>query len=522
MTSRSIRLDRRKSLHRMGGYGLSAMVSPFLPACGSVDERDSVAEGDGSTAVISAGGVARSEAKGYGPYTGNCSPSNENIRNPERGLIGWGDDPMAAGSHWWMEHTLLPQRIAEGCTLVRAHVLLSNYVDVDSISSTDLSALSAGMDVYRQMGLKVVLRFMYSSPGVNAPYTNQPEAPLTRVRKHIEQLGPTVTANKDIICAIDAGFIGPWGEWHSSTNGLDAPYPRTRIKEDLLLHFPADRKILFRNPRHIHAWYGETITGATGGPPETRRIGMHNDSILTLGWNNGGTWLTSDFDAPDGQDLRQYIARLVERNPYAGELAAGGTYVTNVDQVVHDFYRNRPSWLSNYGGHDELKSKLDSWAPWAYDEMIRRLGYRIYITTHTQDSWTFRGDTFVLSLGIRNDGYARITNGRSVYLRCVPRFSGAPVRDLLIPDLNPWDWYPTYIGPDIDTGSRTVIIPADMAPGEYDLGIRIPDPSPSLQNDARYCLRFANSDVPASASNDFQGWNNDTGTFMLASRLSVV
>jgi hypothetical protein len=78
------------------------------------------------------------------------------------------------------------------------------------------------------MGLKLVVRFAYNYEAGGA------DAPLDVVLAHIDQLGPVLREHRDVILVIESGFVGAWGEWHSSTNGLD-----TRAAKERILRRPA-------------------------------------------------------------------------------------------------------------------------------------------------------------------------------------------------------------------------------------------------------------------------------------------
>ena len=367
-------------------------------------------------------------------------------------------------------------------------------------------------------------------PDSGGDYSNPPHPPLTSILGHIEQFGPTLHTNKDVIAAVEAGFLGPWGEWHSAPLA-DTPSSRLAVKNKLLASFPGI--ILFRYPRHIREWYGESITGATGGPAEARRIGMHNDSILSLRMDNGNTWRTNDFDASsptaDSDDDRLYIRRLVWFNSYGGEVAPDDTYPDTylaglsdpVDHANKDFFFNHVQYLNVEGGHDEVKAILDARDPTFYPAWARRIGYRYRFTSVVHDSWTVNGGSFTITLTLRNEGVARIMYPRPFHVRLIPRFSGAPIKEYLVPGIQPWDWVPTYDNlPDHSTGPHLIWL-GEIAYGEYDVGIRMPDSNALIAGDSRYCVRPANENVAATGSSSFQGWDATTGTFMLGTRVRI-
>src|ERR1019366_6607100 len=115
------------------------------------------------------------------------------------------------------------------------------------------------------------------------------DAPLDRVVAHLDQLGPVLRENADVLAFLEAGFIGTWGEWHDSTNGLMG---HTReIVSKILEARPPDRMLALRYPRLKTDLYGPkplTPEEAFTAIPKAR-IGGHNDCFLasTTDW---GTW----------------------------------------------------------------------------------------------------------------------------------------------------------------------------------------------------------------------------------------
>jgi Domain of unknown function (DUF4874) len=63
----------------------------------------------------------------------------------------------------------------------------------------------------RNQGVKIIPRVIYNHSAGGA------DAPLEIVLQHIEQLKPIYHKHSDIITVLDPGFIGNWGEWHSSS-----------------------------------------------------------------------------------------------------------------------------------------------------------------------------------------------------------------------------------------------------------------------------------------------------------------
>ena len=71
---------------------------------------------------------------------------------------------------------------------------------------------------------------------------------------HVAQLAPILTANQDAILALQAGFIGTWGEWHGSTNFNYDANGRREVLGALLDAVPY-RNVQIRTPQHKKTLY---------------------------------------------------------------------------------------------------------------------------------------------------------------------------------------------------------------------------------------------------------------------------
>jgi hypothetical protein len=143
------------------------------------------------------------------------------------------------------------------------------------------------------------------------------------VLRHIEQLVPLWEANKDVINVLDPGFIGAWGEWHSSTNGLDSEENMNTIIDALLNTLPSDRMMLVRQPLFKRRYLSEPgDTSATITPEQAfdgtpiARIGHLNDCFLSSD-DDVGTYTIWDI-----QDELDYLEAESRYLPWGGETCA--------------------------------------------------------------------------------------------------------------------------------------------------------------------------------------------------------
>jgi hypothetical protein len=95
----------------------------------------------------------------------------------------------------------------------------------------------------RQNGVKALFRFAYdrSMPGTH-------EYSARTILGHIDQLKDVVIGNSDVLYCLQAGFIGSWGEWHSSIANIhaNASAVSTIVEAELFTLLPPDRKMQVR------------------------------------------------------------------------------------------------------------------------------------------------------------------------------------------------------------------------------------------------------------------------------------
>ncbi|MGC9342575.1 MAG: DUF4874 domain-containing protein, partial [Bacteroidales bacterium] len=170
-----------------------------VPACGE-DEKD-----DLSTDV-----------------TVNYLPSALVITNPERGFY---HQVTAFSEDEGVSLAYLKNLKNQNISLVLSLYYLEKFKN-SPLSQKQLNLIESDFGKLREAGVKCVLRFAYTNTmeGENAT-----DAPIEIVETHIDQLKPILQENGDVVAFVQAGFIGAWGEWHSSSNNLTTTENKTRI-----------------------------------------------------------------------------------------------------------------------------------------------------------------------------------------------------------------------------------------------------------------------------------------------------
>lgn len=414
-------------------------------------------------------------------------PSTQDFPNPERGFYRASPDTLDRLDRAWLDRIY-----AEGTRLAYARIDLSAYRGAP-LPAAYLDALARGFATARASGVKLIVRATYNYPRGETGYQDAQDAPLAVVLGHIGQFKPVFAANEDAIAFVQAGFIGAWGEWHTSSNGLTTPENRARIRDALLDAVPAGRFVQFRYPPDLIAW-------SPSPPPEGLRTGFHNDCFLASQTDVG----TFPEEAGPRARMRAQIAAITTVAPFGGETCnpaddPGARPRTSCADVS----REGAAFHLSYLNADYYRRLFhDRWErEGCIAEVRRRMGYRLAFEKAVIGP-AARGALWSGSVTIRNEGWARVSNARDLHIVLLAP-GGQSWRLPLAVDAR--TWLP---------GSTTRIpfsqpLPADLPDGSYELALALPDSSPALREDGRYAIRPANNDDRALG----QRWDPALGVF---------
>ncbi|QBE65831.1 DUF4832 domain-containing protein [Pseudoduganella lutea] len=427
----------------------------------------------------------------------------EEIANPERGMYVWAADNLVA----WTQQQADAQFRA-GYRIVYAPVRLDAYAG-GPLPEILLAGLSEGFATARRAGLKLIPRFLYNYPAGETGYQAAQDAPLDRVVGHIGQLKPVLAANADVIAYLQAGFVGAWGEWHTSSNNLTLPAARTRIRDALLDALPPDRFLQVRYPPYLMAWAPQAPRWRDGSAAS--RIGVHNDCFMASRTDVG----TYSDDAATRQRERDYVAALSAAAPFGAETCnpadeASPTPRTHCDDILREGRRFGLTYLNDTYYRFLFHTRWEAQGCMA--EVKRSMGYRFELMTLRHSATVAAGRSGELALTVRNSGWARAFNPRGVLLLLKHRDTGAVVR-IALASIDPRDWLPGVVS----NATARFTVPGGTPAGAYEVLLALPDGAPALAGDVRYSVRPANAEDPARS----QAWEEKLGAFHAGTTLRI-
>lgn len=440
------------------------------------------------------------------------TPDTSDLANPERGFMKnssiYLDQPFSAGK---------VGRLVSTDTVAWIYFRLDNYRDArDGYGQTisgyqgkplepvgsgkGLDVVKSTFDTARNMGMKLVIRFIYNPGPASStdPLQMNPDVPIDVALSHIEQLKPLLQANSDVIVAVQGGFVGHWGEWHSSKYMSDNT-SRKRIIDALLTAVPKERMIMIRYPRYKQLFYGGPTTDATAyNGSDTSRVGYHDDAFLKdelddgmFKSNTGGVKVTTfcdNYPTGEAQCWRDFVYKDAKFLPMGGEAGTHATSVSVIQGCANTLVQmNNMHWSVINNGYNKIV--LDAWVnQGCMPEIRQRLGYRFVMKKLTVSKQTNPGGVLGFHLELENKGFAAPFNSRPVFAVLKNNATGL-IKEIPIPT-DPRRWFSgTHI---IDAN---LIVPSDTPAGTYSLYLWLPDTNSSLRLRSQYSIRMANQNT---------------------------
>jgi hypothetical protein len=417
--------------------------------------------------------------------------SREIFPNPERGFY-W---PVTTG-----RLRNLSDLRQQGISLLFVESDLRDFKERD-LSPEKLTEIRAAFTAARHEGLKVIFRAAYGFTGRD--YRADPKD-MDRILGHIRQMSAVLTENADVLCGVQAGMLGPWGEWHGSNWGdppsLDA---RRKVMFAWLDALPAAITVHIRRPMFIRDICadepgGSTLTEESAySGSRLSRTGFHDDSFLALP-SDSGTFVEPGWDR--ARELK-WCSQHGRYTPSGGETVPTSA-PTPFSRVVSEMEEFHTSYL-NIAYH---KGTLESWRQAEYQgengfqQVARRLGYRFVAQRLRYPAKVKSGEICRFELTLTNVGFASPHLPRGVAFGLASG-EGQPIRRVDLKTADPRRW-----GPEAGTIALQgeIPIPADWSAGKVRLMIQLADSAPNLRDDGRYAIRLANRDIGFISQT---GWN---------------
>ncbi len=419
-------------------------------------------------------------------------------------------------------------------TLIFRYFILDDFVD-SPISQDFLTKMQEDFNKVRRTGMKIIPRFVYTidsqsgdclEGNICPPYG---DAPKNIVLQHIQQLGPYLSDNADVITCLQMGFIGIWGENFYTDhfggfdeNGRDIALTdanwedRTEVLAALLNELPDDMMVQVRYPqlkqRYLNGVNAPTSIPSISeeiafGPSEAARIAFHNDCLLASESDNGTYVDFGNSSSPEKSDievLRNYQSQEGKFVIIGGETCDDVYSPQNdcsplgiADQELREHHY---TFLNADFNHEVNNDWQDGGC---MDEIKKNLGYRFTVKKGTYPSEVAKGNILNVAIDIENSGYATPVRSRDVKLILKNSSDGRIFSFPFFTDIRRWYESARLIG--------AFAIPSDVPTGNYELYLHLADSYERIASVPEYSIRLANEDV----------WEESTGYNKLGHTIEV-
>lgn len=413
--------------------------------------------------------------------------SDKAFANPERGFYTASDYFSATAAP--VSAVKIKVNRTQNKTLFYTGYYLTDYMESD-IDPEYLELIRKNMQAFRDGGAKCILRFAYKTDMYETghPWDASPEW----VHRHIEQLKPIMQEYGDVILCLQAGFIGVWGEWAYTDHFVSGPSTpeefslRKDVVMALLDAMPKYRQVAVRTARYkmnmFLESFADSVTIETAyNESDISRICAHNDCFGADG---------SDMGTFAKKGERDFWKRESKYLIMGGETCQVSNYC-KCERSLKDMTDYHWTYLnSGYNSNVLGRWKTDG----CYDEVERRLGYRLSLTEVSHTATPKAGEDFNVTIKIINTGFAAPVNPRAVELVLIDGNGNETTYSL--EDVDPRYWFAgeTVI---ID---KVITIPADIS-GSCRLYLNLPDPEQTLHDNPLFSIRLANDGI----------WNEERG-----------
>jgi hypothetical protein len=419
------------------------------------------------------------------------TPSTATISNPERGFYKH-TETFASDYHALNQTTLTNNRINNNYTLILRVFYLDKFIN-SKISNSFLNNMKTDFTKIRAAGIKCIVRFAYSDD----PSDAQRDATKNKILSHINQLKPILQANSDVITAVQAGFIGAWGEWYYTDNFGMSPtandYSNRKTVLEAVLAAVPNRMVQVRTPKLKTMMYGTTsavsLTQAFGSS-STARIGHHNDCFLANG-SDSGTYTSNIVNE------QLYLEQETKFLPMGGESCAVNAPRSECPTALAELRKFHWSYMNL----DYYPGVINGFKTGScFDDIQNHLGYRFEMVDGTFTNTGTAGGTMPVKFKVNNTGFAAPYNQRKAYIILKNVSTGVEYSLQMTADPRLWS------AQTATSINENLTLPATMAPGSYRLYLKLPDADAALAARPEYSIRMANENMwnAASGTNDLQ------------------
>lgn len=345
---------------------------------------------------------------------------------------------------------------------------LNEYVNQEILPEEKLLELEKALETAREYGMGVILRPAYYFSG-DEEYVEPSEFSI--ILGHEKQISDIINQYSDVIVCVQAGFIGPYGEWHSS-DYMDSDY--IILLENMLNDIDENIDIGIRSPRFIR----EAISKGL----DSDRFGYFDDGMFGSD-TDLGTYVDDDYSRAD--ELNWLSENI--KTPFNGGEFPYVNEFSSADNAVSELNLMQATYLNQYYNYEV-------WEDWKNSEyqgenaaeyIMNHLGYRLSISEVIVPLKAGKLKVNNISGNIRNSGFAKTDDDYRLYL--------AVKKDNELYYIETVYKYTSKGNIEFSVELDKSYFSSDSEEGSVvEIGLIMTDQDPV---DKRYCIEFANDET---------------------------
>lgn len=275
------------------------------------------------------------------------------------------------------------------CTMVLVAYNLDDEYNMEQIPEDKKADLENTLKEAEALGLSVILRAAYDFSGEEL----DPEFSI--ILSHIEQIAEIVNKHKTCVAGVQAGMIGPFGEWNNSIYMEEKDY-RLQVTEKWLQTLDKEIPVSVRRQKFIRE--------AAKAGIDTSRLGIYNDGLFSSE-SDLGTYAEDYSREEDLQWSKEHI-----HVPFnGGEMPYVSEY-SDIENVVKEADCLQLTYLNREYHWDVW----DLWKSQSIDGICgdtyikQHLGSKIYVKTLNIEKNYNKKKEFEIKIEIGNAGFSMV------------------------------------------------------------------------------------------------------------------
>lgn len=308
------------------------------------------------------------------------------------------------------------------------------------ITQPALDLLDSTLQNLLQNNKNAIVRFAYD--GFNGKADMEPSEQMMLF--HAQQVCKVLNKYPNTITAIEAGFVGMWGEMHTSTLASTSTINKL---VDVLLDCTDDIPVLVRKPQMIYDYLGISLQDLNNyeidKTSKAYRLGVFNDGFLGSE-TDLGTYT-------DRETETLWLSKQTSHLPFGGEVVSTSKEMTNLSNCLAEMNLLNLSYL-NYQWSNEITQK--KWLNEYYtsdmgdEENYYDMPAQTYIKNHLGYRFVLKSAKVIyskynynFSLNIKNIGFGNLNRTKQAQLILVSATKSDDVRTYNIANFNGEETY---------------------------------------------------------------------------------